>query len=98
HISLAAPYTKDQAPADAKPTLDSSKPAYFTTEGLLAKKTDTKAYLTWDDLKGEVVGTLTGGIGDGPLQSAMLFKEVKTYDTMAEVADAVNSGAVKAAV
>jgi polar amino acid transport system substrate-binding protein len=97
-VILAAPYPADQAAADAKPTFDSSKPVYFTTEGLLAKKTDTKAYKTWDDLKGEVVGTLTGGIGDGPLQNAMLFKEVKTYDTMAEVADAVNSGAVKAAV
>jgi len=32
------------------------------------------------------------------LQMSMLFKEVKTYDTVAQVAAAVNSGEVKAAI
>jgi polar amino acid transport system substrate-binding protein len=97
-LILAAPYPATKTAAETNPAFDSSKPVYFTTDGLLAKKTDTRQYKTWDDLKGEVVGTLTGSIVEEPLQKSGLFKEVKSYDTLAQVADAVNIGQVKAAI
>src|ERR1700737_374920 len=44
------------ATAARKEVIDFSDPVYTYGEGLLVPKTDNKAYVTQEDLKGEVVG------------------------------------------
>jgi polar amino acid transport system substrate-binding protein len=97
-IILAAPYSAKVAGAETGLTFAVSKPVYATSDALIAKKTDTVQYKAWADLKGQTIGTLAGTLTDGPLQMSMLFKDVKTYDTVALMAAAVNSGEVKAAI
>jgi polar amino acid transport system substrate-binding protein len=97
-IIAGAPYSATDPGAAGTLKFAVTKPVYTTSEALLAKKTDTVQYRTWPDLKGQVVGTLADTIADGPLQSSMLFKDVKTYMSLAQIAAAVNSGEVKAAI
>jgi polar amino acid transport system substrate-binding protein len=97
-IIAGSPYSATNSAAVAALRYAVTKPIYATSEALLVSKTDTAQYKTWAELNGELVGTIVGTILDGPLQMSMQFKDVKTYDTLAEVAAAVTAGAVKAAI
>jgi polar amino acid transport system substrate-binding protein len=76
--------------------IDFSDPFYQVGEGLTVTKSDTKAYASWDELKGEVIGTTAGGPYVAPLQQSGLFKEVKQYGP--EIFSALNSGEIKAVI
>lgn len=73
-----------------------SDPIWNNAEGLFVAKGDARDYKSMDDLKGEVIGTVTGGPYDAPLKATGLFKEVKTYATAAPLFQAVASGEIKA--
>jgi len=79
-----------------KEVIDFSEPFYTYGEGLLVPKTDTKNYVSQEDLKGEVVGAQVGTAFVDALKKTGLFAEVKAYDTIADILRDVNTGRLKA--
>jgi polar amino acid transport system substrate-binding protein len=79
-----------------KEVIDFSEPFYTYGEGLLVPKTDTKNYVSQEDLKGEVVGAQVGTAFVDALKKTGLFSEVKAYDTIADILRDVNTGRLKA--
>ncbi|HEV7438453.1 MAG TPA: ABC transporter substrate-binding protein [Methylobacterium sp.] len=79
-----------------KEVVDFSDPVYSYGEGLIVPKADTKAYTSFEDLKGETVGAQVGTAFVEPLRKSGLFAEVKIYDTIPDIIRDVNSGRLKA--
>ena len=77
-----------------KEQVDFSDPIYTYGEGLIVPKADTKAYVTFDDMKGYTVGAQVGTAYVAPLQKA--FTDVKIYDTIPDILRDVNAGRLKA--
>jgi len=84
------------ATAARKEVIDFSDPVYSYGEGLLVPKSDTKNYVTQEDLKGEVVGAQVGTAFVDALKKTGLFSEVKVYDTIPDILRDVNTGRLKA--
>jgi polar amino acid transport system substrate-binding protein len=84
------------ATAARKEVIDFSDPVYSYGEGLIVPKTDTKNYVTAEDLKGEVVGAQVGTAFVDALKKTGLFSEVKVYDTIPDILRDVNTGRLKA--
>ena len=84
------------ATAARKEVIDFSDPVYSYGEGLLVPKSDTKNYVTQEDLKGEVVGAQVGTAFVDALKKTALFSEVKVYDTIPDILRDVNAGRLKA--
>ena len=84
------------ATAARKEVIDFSDPVYTYGEGLLVPKTDTRNYVTQEDLKGEVVGAQVGTAFVDALKKTGLFSEVKVYDTIPDILRDVNAGRLKA--
>ena len=82
--------------APRKEVVDFSDPIYTYGEGLVVPKTDTKAYATQEDLKGETVGAQVGTAFVEPLQKSGVFTEVKIYDTIPDILRDVNAGRIGA--
>lgn len=82
--------------AARKEVIDFSDPIYTYGEGLIVPKGDTKNYVTFADLKGEVVGAQVGTAYVEPLKKTELFKEVKVYDSIPDIMRDVNVGRLKA--
>ena len=78
-----------------KEVIDFSDPVYTYGEGLVVVK-DPKEYKTLDDLKGEVVGAQVGTAYIDALQKSGVFKEVRAYDSIADILRDVNVGRLKA--
>ena len=71
-------------------------PVYSYGEGLFVPKDDTTAYATLDDLEGKVVGAQVGTAYIAPLQANDKLKEVKVYDTIADIMRDVSLGRIDA--
>jgi polar amino acid transport system substrate-binding protein len=77
-----------------KEVIDFSDPVYTYGEGFAVK--DPSEYRAFDDLKGEVVGALIGAAHADALEKAGVFKDVRRYDSAADLLRDVNGGRVKA--
>ena len=77
-----------------KEQIDFSDPIYTYGEGLIVPKSDTKDYVSFDDMKGYTVGAQVGTAYVAPLQK--IFPEVKIYDTIPDILRDVNAGRIKA--
>ena len=82
--------------APRKEVIDFSDPIYTYGEGLVVPKSDTKAYTTQEDLKGETVGAQVGTAFVDALKKSGLFADVKAYDTIPDILRDVNTGRLKA--
>ncbi|WP_239986027.1 ABC transporter substrate-binding protein [Paracoccus sp. SY] len=71
-------------------------PVYSYGEGLFVPKDDTTAYATLDDLEGKVVGAQVGTAYVAPLQANDKLKEVRVYDTIADIMRDVSLGRIDA--
>ncbi|MGI6247438.1 MAG: ABC transporter substrate-binding protein [Pseudochelatococcus sp.] len=69
---------------------------YGYGEALFVPKADTKEYVSFEDLKGEVVGGQIGTTYISALQRTGLFAEVKPYETIPDMIRDVNAGRIKA--
>lgn len=77
-----------------KEQIDFSDPIYTYGEGLIVPKSDTKDYVSFDDMKGMTVGAQVGTAYVEPLKK--VFGEVKIYDTIPDILRDVNAGRIKA--
>ena len=79
-----------------KEVIDFSDPIYTYGEGLIVRKSDTKQYQTFEDLKGETVGAQVGTAYVEPLKKTGLFPDVKVYASIPDILRDVNTGRLKA--
>jgi polar amino acid transport system substrate-binding protein len=77
-----------------KEQVDFSDAIYTYGEGLIVPKTDTKDYVTFDDMKGYAVGAQVGTVYVEPLKK--IFGDVKLYDTIPDIMRDVNIGRLQA--
>lgn len=78
--------------------VDFSDPVYSYGEGLLVKSDDTRAYVSLDELKGEIVGAQVGTVFLDMLTKKGIFKEVRSYDSVADMTRDLSLGRIKAAL
>lgn len=78
--------------------VDFSTPVYSYGEGMMVHAKDDKTYATLDDLKGEIVGAQVGTIYLDSLKQKGIYKEVRSYDSVADMARDLALGRIKAAV
>ncbi len=71
-------------------------PVYSYGEGLFVAKDDTTPYTSLDDLQGKVVGAQVGTAYVEPLKSSGKLKDVKVYDTIADIMRDVSLGRIDA--
>lgn len=77
--------------------IDFSEPVAFFGKGIIVNASDKKTYRTIDDLKGAVVGAGAGEETSDELVKLGIFKEVKLYNTGADMARDVALGRIAAA-
>jgi polar amino acid transport system substrate-binding protein len=77
-----------------KEQIDFSDAIYTYGEGLIVPKTDTKDYVSFDDMKGYAVGAQVGTVYVEPLKK--IFGDVKIYDTIPDIMRDVNIGRLQA--
>lgn len=75
-----------------------STPVYSYGESLMVRSDDNKTYTSLDDLKGEVVGAQVGTIYLDMLNRNGSLKEVRSYDSVADMARDLQLGRIKAAL
>ena len=76
--------------------VDFSDTVYSYGEGLIVRADDKGKYTSMDDLKGEVVGAQVGTAFVDALNKKGIFKEVRTYDSVADIMRDVALGRIKA--
>ena len=76
--------------------VDFSQPVYSYGEGLIVKADDAKVYASLDDLKGEAVGAQVGTVFLDMLNKKGIFKEVRSYDSIADMMRDISLGRIKA--
>ncbi|MFM0689517.1 ABC transporter substrate-binding protein [Paraburkholderia strydomiana] len=76
--------------------VDFSDTVYSYGEGLVVKADDKSHYTSMDDFKGEVVGAQVGTAFVDALNKKGIFKEVRTYDSVADIMRDVALGRIKA--
>jgi polar amino acid transport system substrate-binding protein len=76
--------------------VDFSDTVYSYGEGLIVRADDTGKYPSMDALKGEVVGAQVGTAFVDALNKKGIFKEVRTYDSVADIMRDVALGRIKA--
>ena len=79
-----------------KEVVDFTTPVYPYGEAMVVNAKDTKPYTSLDDLRGEVVGVQVGTVYVEPMKKIGLFKEVKVYDSLADILRDVGLGRIKA--
>lgn len=84
-----------KTPARAE-VVDFSDPVYSYGEGLIVKADDPKTYTSLQDLKGEVVGAQVGTLFLDMLNKLGIFKEVRSYDSVADMTRDLALGRIKA--
>lgn len=84
-----------KTPARAQ-VVDFSDPVYSYGEGLVVKADDAKNYASLDDLKGEIVGAQVGTVFIEMLQKKGIYKEVRSYDSVADMIRDLALGRIKA--
>lgn len=75
--------------------VDFSDTVYSYGEGLVVRADDKGHYTSMDDLKGEVVGAQVGTAFVDALNKKGIFKEVRTYDSVADIMRDVALGRIK---
>lgn len=75
-----------------------STPVYSYGEGLLINAEDNNSYPDLQSLKGQVVGVQAGTIFYDILTKMGIFKEIRTYESVAEMARDLSLNRIKAAV
>lgn len=94
----------DMIVAGMTPTPERAKRITFSQEitafgaGLMVRDDNKKAYHSWQDLKGEVVGSMTGTDYSQSLIKSGIAKEVKLYDSPADMTRDLSLGRVAAAM
>lgn len=78
--------------------VDFSHPVYAYGEGLIVKADDNGSYPDLNALKDQVVGAQAGTAFYDMLNKAGIFKEIRTYDSIAEMVRDITLGRIKAAV
>lgn len=78
-----------------KEVVEFSDPVYSYGESLFVAEADKKNYVL-DDLKNEVVGAQVGTTFADALKKTGLFKEVRLYDSIADIIREVKLGRIKA--
>ncbi|YCH32236.1 ABC transporter substrate-binding protein [Erwinia sp. D4-22] len=73
-----------------------SQPVTAFGAGLVVRDDNKKAYHSWQDLKGEVVGTMAGTDYTQSLMQSGIAKEVKVYDSPADMTRDLSLGRVAA--
>lgn len=73
-----------------------SDPVYSYGEGLFVAKDDTDAYASLADLEGKTVGAQVGTAYVEPLKASGKLKEVRVYDTIADIMRDVSLGRIDA--
>ena len=84
-----------KTPARAE-VVDFSDPVYSYGEGLIVKAEDNKPYESLDDLKGEIVAAQVGTVFLDMLNKKGTFKEVRSYDSVADMTRDLSLGRIKA--
>lgn len=84
-----------KTPARAE-VVDFSDAVYSYGEGLIVKADDPKNYTTLDELKGEVVGAQVGTVFLDMLSKKGIFKEVRSYESVADMTRDLALGRIKA--
>ena len=84
-----------RTPARAE-VVDFSDPVYSYGEGLIVKADDPKRYTALADLKGEIVGAQVGTVFLDTLTKMGIFKEVRSYDSVADLTRDLALGRIKA--
>lgn len=84
-----------KTPARAQ-VVDFSDPVFSYGEGLIVKADDNKGYVNLDELKGEVVGAQVGTAFLEMLNKKGVFKEVRSYDSVADMMRDIGLGRIKA--
>lgn len=79
-----------------KEVVDFTDPIYSYGEAMVVNADDSKKYTSLEDLKGEVIGVQMGTVYVEPMKKTGLFKEVKVYDSLADVMRDVGLGRIKA--
>jgi polar amino acid transport system substrate-binding protein len=77
--------------------IDFSQPVAFFGKGIIVNESDKNTYHTVQDLKGTVVGAGVGEETADELMALGIFKEVKLYNTGADMARDVALGRITAA-
>jgi polar amino acid transport system substrate-binding protein len=77
-----------------KEQIDFSDAIYTYGEGLIVPKSDTRDYVSFDDMKGYAVGAQVGTVYVEPLKK--VFGDVKIYDTIPDIMRDVNIGRLQA--
>lgn len=87
-----------KTPERAK-VVDFTDPVYeHYGDGLMVKADDSTNYQTLDDLKGKVVGAQVGTVYYNLLVKKGYFKEIKTYDSIADMARDLALGRITAGI
>jgi polar amino acid transport system substrate-binding protein len=86
-----------KTPARAQ-IVDFSDTVYSYGEGLIVKADDNSHYTSLDDLKGQIVGAQVGTAFVDALNKKGIFKEVRTYDSVADIMRDVALGRIKAGI
>lgn len=84
-----------KTPARAQ-VVDFTLPVYSYGDGLIVSADDPTAYKSLDDLKGQIVGAQVGTIYLDILNNHGGFKEVRSYDSAADIARDLKLGRIKA--
>ena len=84
------------ASSAGKEGLAATAPIYNDSEILIANASDGREYKTWDDLRGQVIGSRIGSVYDDDLKKAGL--QVKSYAAAPDLYGVVNSGEIKVAI
>lgn len=92
----------DMIVAGMTPTAERAKRISFSQEvtafgaGLVVKNENKKTYHSWEDLKGEVVGSMAGTDYTQGLIKSGIAKEVKVYDSPADMTRDLSLGRIAA--
>ncbi|AOE88241.1 ABC transporter substrate-binding protein [Pseudomonas sp. TCU-HL1] len=73
-----------------------SDPVFRYGEGLIVRADDSTAYTRMEDLQGEVVGAQVGTVFIDELNKRGIFKEVRGYDSIADLMRDLALGRIKA--
>jgi polar amino acid transport system substrate-binding protein len=76
--------------------VDFTTPVYSYGEGFVVNQKDTTDYKSYDNLKGKVIGVQVGTVYVEPMKNLGIFKEVRVYDSLADVIRDVALGRIKA--
>ena len=86
------------ATSQRRETIDFSDPVFPYPEGLVVQADDPKDYRSLNDLKDEVIGVQAGTVYVDFLKKNGGFKEIKIYDSLADILRDLSLGRIKAGV